>query len=213
MFFDLIESCLELLQAEPPAPADDSLDTDAADSEESDQAIAHYDDTDSGPSNVDMPPWHISPSQTIKKSLFIARCIPVSTATEAKSHLAAVFADRRLKKATHNISAYRIVGKGGRVVQDNDDDGETAAGGRLGWLLEMMGVGEEEVGDKGKEGSRKGKVEEEGEGRGALVVVSRWYGGVKLGPARFGIINNCARECLVEAGFGKEEKKGKKGKK
>lgn len=31
-----------------------------------------------------------------------------------------------------------------------------------------------------------------------LVVVSRWYGGVKLGPDRFSIINNVAREAVVE---------------
>ena len=33
-----------------------------------------------------------------------------------------------------------------------------------------------------------------------LVVVSRWYGGVKLGPARFTHINNAARQLLVELG-------------
>ena len=34
-----------------------------------------------------------------------------------------------------------------------------------------------------------------------LVVVSRWYGGVKLGPDRFSIINNVAREAVVEGGW------------
>ena len=36
-----------------------------------------------------------------------------------------------------------------------------------------------------------------------LVVVSRWYGGVKLGSDRFRIINNVAREALVEGGWTK----------
>lgn len=31
-----------------------------------------------------------------------------------------------------------------------------------------------------------------------LVVVSRWYGGILLGPDRFKHINNCARNVLVE---------------
>ena len=31
-----------------------------------------------------------------------------------------------------------------------------------------------------------------------LVVVSRWFGGVKLGPDRFRLINQAAREALVE---------------
>lgn len=36
-----------------------------------------------------------------------------------------------------------------------------------------------------------------------LVVVSRWYGGVKLGPDRFSIINNVAREAVVKGGWTK----------
>ncbi|KAI4261877.1 MAG: hypothetical protein L6R35_007397, partial [Caloplaca aegaea] len=88
----------------------------------------------------------------------------------------------RANKATHNISAYRIrtSADGNTVVyQDCDDDGETAAGARLLKLLQIMDVGN------------------------VLVVVSRWYGGVKLGRARFGIINAVAREALVAGSFAK----------
>lgn len=48
-----------------------------------------------------------------------------------------------------------------------------------------------------------------------LVVVSRWYGGVLLGPERFRCIGAVAREALVVGGFvvGEGEKgKGKGGK-
>jgi hypothetical protein len=34
-----------------------------------------------------------------------------------------------------------------------------------------------------------------------IVVVSRWYGGIKLGPDRFKHINNVARELLESEGF------------
>lgn len=34
-----------------------------------------------------------------------------------------------------------------------------------------------------------------------LVVVSRWYGGILLGPDRFKHINNCARNILVEYNY------------
>uniref|UniRef100_A0A8C9YAF8 Impact RWD domain protein n=1 Tax=Sander lucioperca TaxID=283035 RepID=A0A8C9YAF8_SANLU len=34
-----------------------------------------------------------------------------------------------------------------------------------------------------------------------MVVVSRWYGGILLGPDRFKHINNCARNILVEQGY------------
>ena len=63
------------------------------------------------------------------------------------------------------------------MLQDCDDDGESAAGGRLLQLLQNTSV------------------------RDVLVVVSRWYGGVKLGPARFTHINNAARDLLVKNGF------------
>jgi putative IMPACT (imprinted ancient) family translation regulator len=57
---------------------------------------------------------------------------------------------------------------------DNDDDGEEGAGTRLAQLLEL----------------RKDD--------GVLVVVSRWYGGIPLGPKRFAHIVNVARELLVQ---------------
>ena len=57
-----------------------------------------------------------------------------------------------------------------------DDDGETAAGGRLLRLLVLA------------------------DARDVVVVVSRWYGGIHLGPARFHVINACAKDALVALG-------------
>ncbi|KAF2841334.1 UPF0029-domain-containing protein [Patellaria atrata CBS 101060] len=139
------------------------------------------------------PPWVLSDAVTEKKSVFVARCAPVSSPAEASlyiSHLVAT--DKRVARATHNISAWRIRGVGdaggsATVYQDCDDDGEAAAGGRLLRLLQLMDVWN------------------------VVVVVSRWYGGVLLGPDRFRIIGEVAREAVVRAGFGKEEK-GKRSK-
>lgn len=61
--------------------------------------------------------------------------------------------------------------------QDYDDDGETAAGGRLLHLLQAADV------------------------RNVVVVVSRWFGGVLMGPQRFTAINNCARALLEQMGL------------
>ncbi|KAF8243554.1 UPF0029-domain-containing protein [Wilcoxina mikolae CBS 423.85] len=134
--------------------------------------------------------WIIAPALTEKKSTFVARCIGVTTAAEAQRLITSILADKKLQKATHNISAYRIVRENGTVIQDNDDDGETAAGSRLAHLLQVMEV------------------------KDVLVVVSRWYGGIKLGPDRFRCINTAARESLVLGGFVEEKKtsssKGKK---
>lgn len=64
-----------------------------------------------------------------------------------------------------------------RLFQDCDDDGESAAGGRLLHLLQIL------------------------DARNVAVVVSRWYGGVLLGPARFTHINNAARNLLEASGY------------
>ena len=37
--------------------------------------------------------------------------------------------------------------------------------------------------------------------RNVLVVITRWYGGVHLGPDRFKHINNCTRELLEIHGY------------
>ena len=57
---------------------------------------------------------------------------------------------------------------------DNDEDGEHGAGKHLSHLLEMRNENQ------------------------VLVVVSRWFGGILLGPRRFAYITNCARNSLEE---------------
>lgn len=79
-------------------------------------------------------------------------------------------------------------------TQDYDDDGEDAAGGRLLHLLQILDV------------------------KDLVVIVTRWYGGVHLGPARFTHINNAARTLLDRCGYiqnapvpsDTKKKKGKK---
>jgi len=58
------------------------------------------------------------------------------------------------------------------VHHDCDDDGENAAGSRLAEILRLMEVSN------------------------IAVVVSRWFGGVLLGPDRFKYINQAARNLL-----------------
>jgi hypothetical protein len=141
----------------------------------------------------DPPPWIISEVITEKKSVFVARAAAVASVDQAKQYLAHLLAtDKKVAKATHNITAWRIQGENGVQYQDCDDDGETAAGGRVLHLLELMGVWN------------------------VMVVVTRWYGGIHLGPDRFRIINQAARDAVVKGSFaqdtGKEatKKRGKK---
>lgn len=138
------------------------------------------------------PPWIIGPSLTVKKSEFMARVAPVSSPAQAKQYVAHFLAtDKRVARATHNMTAWRIRGINETTYQDCDDDGETAAGSRMLHLMQMMDVWD------------------------VMVIVTRWYGGVQLGPDRFRIINTATKEALVLGGFVKDNKEAehkKKGK-
>lgn len=160
-------------------------------------------------SGLDNPPdWILSDVVTEKKSVFLARAVRVTSLAQAQTfldHLTAT--DKKVAVASHNISAWRIKQKkdtdsksadsdaAETVVQDYDDDGETAAGARLLHVMQLMDVWN------------------------VLVVVSRWYGGIHLGPARFRLINDVGRDALVKGGFTQDdntaatEKGKKKGKK
>ncbi|KAF1967486.1 UPF0029-domain-containing protein [Bimuria novae-zelandiae CBS 107.79] len=138
------------------------------------------------------PPWVIGPQITEKKSVFLARVAPVTSPDQAKQYVAHLLAmDKKAAKATHNMTAWRIKGPNDTSYQDCDDDGETAAGGRMLHLMQLMDVWN------------------------VMVVVTRWYGGIHLGPDRFRIINTASREALVLGGFAKDtkEESKKKGKK
>ncbi|CAI5746384.1 unnamed protein product [Peronospora destructor] len=110
-----------------------------------------------------------------RKSTFIAHACPVKCVKDVRSFLALVLDDHKIERAIHNMLAYRIIGE--CTVKDNDEDGEHGAGSKLSNLLELL------------------KVEN------VAVVVTRWYGGIKLGPDRFKHINACARLVLEENGF------------
>ncbi|CCX15943.1 ribosomal protein S5 domain 2-type protein [Pyronema domesticum] len=189
--YDLVEGLREVLGGEPePEPELPRQATPPPPPREPTPPPAVTVDLTPRPSSPDLSsdPWIIAPPVVEKKSTFVARVIEVTDAKEAQRLINTCLADKKLAKATHNISAYRIVRENGSTIQDNDDDGETAAGSRLAHLLQVMDV------------------------QNVLVVVSRWYGGVKLGPDRFRLINTAAREALVLGGFVKEEKKSTKGK-
>ena len=66
----------------------------------------------------------------------------------------------------------------GVVHHDFDDDGETAAGGRVAEMVRLMGVSD------------------------VAIIVTRWFGGILLGADRFKHINNVARTLLENHGLG-----------
>lgn len=136
--------------------------------------------------DVDCPVIHHGAPFTDRKSTFQAHVAAVTTSDEVKIVLRNLMSNHKIAKATHNIMAYRIMRNDKVSLQDCDDDGETAAGGRLLHLLEILDI------------------------NNAVVVVTRWYGGILLGPDRFKHINNVARECLDQNGFITATTTGKK---
>uniref|UniRef100_G3MPG5 RWD domain-containing protein n=1 Tax=Amblyomma maculatum TaxID=34609 RepID=G3MPG5_AMBMU len=118
-----------------------------------------------------------------RRSVFQAHLAEVHAAREVEHVLNKLKTNRKIAEATHNIWAYRILQTEPRNVlcKDCADDGETCAGNRLLHLLDILDV------------------------KNVLVVVSRWYGGIHLGPDRFKHINNVARDILEQHGYIKKE--------
>ncbi|XP_037236392.1 protein IMPACT isoform X1 [Falco rusticolus] len=126
----------------------------------------------------ELPSIHHGNPITDRRSTFQAHLAPVVTLKQVKRVLEKLNENKKIASATHNIYAYRIYCEDKQTfLQDCEDDGETAAGGRLLHLMQILNV------------------------HNVLVVVSRWYGGILLGPDRFKHINNCARNVLVEYNY------------
>ncbi|KAJ6779505.1 hypothetical protein PWT90_11146 [Aphanocladium album] len=191
--FDAVEEFSRRLEAElEAAAAAEEEEDDDDDGQEGMNASTRQEGDDHEFSAVDLaslppPPWTLSEQVVDAKSTFVAHVAPVTSPEQARLYVAQLLAsDRRIRSATHNITAWRIRGQGAASYQDCDDDGEDAAGGRLLHLMQLM-----ELWD-------------------AMVVVTRWYGGVKLGPRRFAVINAVARDGFVRAGMVPESGKGKR---
>ena len=93
---------------------------------------------------------------------------PCGSADEARAFLKALCRNKKFAKATHNTWAVLL--PDGTPLKG--DDGESGAGMVILRMLE-----------------RAGRV-------GEIVVVTRWYGGVKLGGDRFRRVQDCVRVWL-----------------
>ncbi|KAJ7647660.1 ribosomal protein S5 domain 2-type protein [Roridomyces roridus] len=133
-------------------------------------------------------PQPIATSQEIRDraSLFLATIYAASTPAQVKaavSHITNV--THAHKPASHEMYAWRcMVLKAGRtglagphdfeVREGCSDDGERGGGEKILAVLRSQGVLD------------------------AVCIVSRWYGGIMLGPARFSHIETCAVEVCRE---------------
>ena len=97
---------------------------------------------------------------TEKRSRFLALAAPASSLDEAKKVVRK--RSRKLHKARHHCWACRVRDENDRVVEQARDDGEVGRPGHI--LLDQL---------------RRADLE-------GIIVVSRFFGGVKLGPAGVG---------------------------
>ncbi|VIO88416.1 Uncharacterized protein BM_BM6736 [Brugia malayi] len=142
----------------------------------------------SSPSTVVSPPSFQPCIPTIisgnsmvdRKSTFQAHVAQVFSKNEVTLVLNKLKENNKIARATHNMYAWLIEENlSGRLIKQHDcnDDGEIGAGAKLLNLLELM------------------------KAKNVLVIITRWYGGIHLGPDRFRHICNLARQILVENGF------------
>lgn len=138
--------------------------------------------------DIPLPVIHHGQKVTDRKSVFMGHLAAVTHKQQVDMVLNSLKENKKIAEATHNIIAYRIDGGNGVWITGCADDGEIHAGSRMLHLLDIM------------------------DARNVMVVVTRWYGGIHLGPDRFKHINNCTRDLLEEHGYikDKSDKKGPK---
>ena len=110
---------------------------------------------------------------TDRKSRYAVTGAPVRSRAEIDAALAALKSDRAYEKATHNTWAARLPSGALKV-----DDGESGAALVILRMLERAGL------------------------ENHLIVVTRWYGGKKLGGDRFRRVQDAVRAYLEETGLG-----------
>ncbi|KAM5219499.1 protein IMPACT isoform 3-T3 [Hipposideros larvatus] len=123
----------------------------------------------------ELPPIDHGIPITDRRSTFQAHLAPVVCPKQVKMVLAKLYENKKIASATHNIYAYRIV----KMMGKQQLVGVFSISWRMDCFLfpKILNV------------------------RNVMVVVSRWYGGILLGPDRFKHINNCARNILVEKNY------------
>lgn len=99
-------------------------------------------------------------------SIFTATLRPAATVEEVKAALQDLVRDKHFRFASHNVVAYRLRDETGRVVEQKDDGysgrGRESGAGRV--VLEVLRARD---------------------ALGLVVIVTRWFGGTKLGGDRF----------------------------
>jgi len=124
---------------------------------------------------------------TDRKSTFQAFMAVVHSFNQVQWAKRRLLENPKVARATHNMVAYRFWDSERSVQRaDNDDDGEDGAGNKMASLLDLMGT------------------------QDVFVMVTRWFGGIKLGPDRFKHIATATQNVLKDNGFERQNGKNSK---
>jgi len=117
-------------------------------------------------------------SVTDRKSKFVAHIAEIHSLNDVNEVLDQLKQNKKIANATHNVYAFRfeIEKCKGKItlVEDRDDDGETGAGDKLLYMLQMLNA------------------------VNIIVIVTRWYGGINLGNDRFKYIVNLGQQLVKQ---------------
>lgn len=118
--------------------------------------------------------WTVSQKLSSKGSTFLAHAIPITSATQRAGLMKELMSQKpELGTATHNAWAVRASYGSSPLAQEASfDDGESGCGK---FLLQVM-----------KDANVKNMV----------VVLTRWYGGVMLGPDRWRLMRECVEDAI-----------------
>ncbi|KAK3316343.1 hypothetical protein B0H66DRAFT_292124 [Apodospora peruviana] len=121
--------------------------------------------------------WATSQPISLKSSTFIARATSLTDPAQRKALIQSLLsANPNLKTATHNAWAYRVRPSEGqtRIREESFDDGETGCGELMLRIMREVNAVD------------------------TIVVLSRWFGGIMLGPDRWRLMRNCVTSALSE---------------
>ena len=109
-----------------------------------------------------------------RKSKFIAFGAHVESEEQAQMVFDELLRNKKISVAYHNMKVYRIINPYGNISCDYDEDGEHGSGKELLRTLERI------------------------DAKNVCVMVSRWYGGIHLGPVRYKHICTCALNVMYD---------------
>lgn len=119
--------------------------------------------------------WRAGQRLTSKSSIFIAHAASLTSSSQRTGLVTQLMAEKpHLETATHNAWAARTSYGNSPLVQEASfDDGESGCGA---FILGVM---------------------READVKNTVVVLTRWYGGVMLGPDRWRLMRECVNEALL----------------